>query len=365
MQPFYLCQVLTRRFLAILTLACAVGGVAGNAQSQDETPTALPNEHGQIWKEYDLRPYSQRLPNQQNPEQAIIDWVVRETGTEIWFAEPLGLLSANRNTLTVYHTPEIHAAVAEIVARFTRVETDKNVFGIRMVSVDSPNWRTKSLSMLKPLSVQTPGTEAWLIKREDAARLLDDLGRRSDFREYSTPNLMVRNGQTHIVQRTRPMAYVKSINSNLPGNYGQEMGQIEEGFTLKLSPLLATDKREAEAVLKLEASQLEQMNNVNVPTTSANQARQMAQVQVPQTSSWRLHERFRWPIDQVLVISCGVVPRPSPNATGPLGLRPLVQRGPPRSDALIFIESKGSLSDIVASSQGEERYEGLNYRGRY
>ena len=335
--------------------------------SHAETPGILPNEHGQIWKEYDIRAFTQRNPNQQNPEQAIVDWIMRETGTEIWFVEPLGLLSANRQKLTVYHTPEIQAAVSEIVERFVRPETDTHVFSVRMVSVDSANWRTKMLTRLRPVAVQSPGVEAWLVNREDAAMMVDELRKRTDFREYSSPNVLIRNGQSHTVERRRPIAYIKSIYENpaLAGNYQQEMGQVEEGFALALSPLLTIDKRAVDAVLKMDASQLEQLTNISVPTASATNPRQMSQVQVPQTSSWRLHERFRWPVDQVLLISCGVVPRPSPTDGGPLGLRAIVKRGPPRSDALIFVESKGRITDVAASPQGEERYEGPNFRGRY
>ena len=127
-----------------------------------------------MWKEYDIRAYTQRLPNEPKPEQAIIDWILRETGTEVWFAEPLGLLSANRSKLTVYHTPEIQAAVADITERFVRPETDKNVFGVRMVSVNSANWRTKSIGRLRPVVVQSPGVEAWLVtargRRRDHGR---------------------------------------------------------------------------------------------------------------------------------------------------------------------------------------------------
>ncbi len=332
-----------------------------------ETPGTLPNEHGQVWKEYDIRAYTQRLPNEPKPEQNIVDWVLRETGTEIWFAEPLGLLSADRKKLTVYHTPEIQAAVRDIVERFVRSETDKNVFGVRMVSIDNPNWRTRFIERMRPVVTQTPGTEAWLVTREDAAVILDELRKRTDFSEYSSPNLLIRNGQTHEVQRHRPIVYVKSIYDNpaMAGNYQQEMGQFQEGFRLKLSPLLSTDKMAVDAVLKLEASQLEKMDSISVATPSSVHPRHMSPVQVPQTSSWRLHERFRWPIDQVLLISCGVVPSPGPESSGVLGVRSLIQRGPPRTDALIFIESKGRINENVASAQGEERYRGLNYRGRY
>ena len=71
----------------------------------------LPNEHGQVWREYDISPYTLRVRDVAKPEQAIIDWVLRETGTEVWFAEPLGILNASSTTLRVYHTPEMQERV--------------------------------------------------------------------------------------------------------------------------------------------------------------------------------------------------------------------------------------------------------------
>ena len=81
----------------------------------------LPNSSGQVWREYDIRPYTLRVassdPNAK-PEQAIIDWVLRETGYEAWHSETFGILNANRDTLTVYHTPAMQSIVANIVDRF-------------------------------------------------------------------------------------------------------------------------------------------------------------------------------------------------------------------------------------------------------
>ena len=61
----------------------------------------LPSDGGQIWREYDISPYTSRAKNQDKPEQAVIDWILRETGTDVWFSEPLGILSAGRKTLRV------------------------------------------------------------------------------------------------------------------------------------------------------------------------------------------------------------------------------------------------------------------------
>ena len=52
----------------------------------------LPNQHGQVWREYDISPYTLRVQNVEQPEQALVDWIIRETGTQVWFSEPLGVL---------------------------------------------------------------------------------------------------------------------------------------------------------------------------------------------------------------------------------------------------------------------------------
>jgi hypothetical protein len=51
---------------------------------------ALPNNFGQVWREYDISPYTLRVTTTNRPEQAIVDWILRETGYEAWHSEPLG-----------------------------------------------------------------------------------------------------------------------------------------------------------------------------------------------------------------------------------------------------------------------------------
>ena len=86
---------------------------------------ALPQDQGQVWREYDIRPYTLRVTTTARPEQAIVDWILRETGYEAWHSDPVGLLSANRETLRVYHTPEMQAIVADIVDRFVNSAAER------------------------------------------------------------------------------------------------------------------------------------------------------------------------------------------------------------------------------------------------
>ena len=94
----------------------------------------LPNQQGQVWREYDISPYTARVTTTKRPEQAIVDWILRETGYEVWHSEPLGILSATPRTLRVYHTPEMQALVAEVVDRFVASEAENQTFSLRVMT---------------------------------------------------------------------------------------------------------------------------------------------------------------------------------------------------------------------------------------
>src|SRR5437868_14832379 len=161
----------------------------------------LPNESGQVWREYDISPYTLRVRDVARPEQAIIDWILRETGTEVWFSEPLGILNASSTTLRVYHTPNMHQRVQAIVERFVAGDVEAHALGVRLLTVGSPNWRVRALSLLKPVDVKSPGVEAWLLSRENSLALYEQLKGRADFREHSAPRIDIANGQSQTIAR--------------------------------------------------------------------------------------------------------------------------------------------------------------------
>jgi len=334
--------------------------------SHNDSPKSLPNDQGQFWQDYDLRSYTHQVDASARPEQAVVDWILRETGTEAWFSEPLGLLSASRDGLRVYHTPAMQAVVKDIVDRFVRTGTESHVFGVRLVTLANPDWRTKAYNKLRPVTVQTPGVEAWLVTKEDAAVLVGDLKKRTDFRQYNSPNLMIYNGQSHDIERIRPVAYIRSTSNYLANSASAhpDMGSVEEGFRLRLSPLLSLNGNTVDAVVKIETTQVEKMTPVWVSSPTAANSRDMAQIQVPQTSSWKLHERFRWPADHLLLISCGMVATPGPERRGLL-TNPVFANQAPRAEALLMIDAKGKTNSTLSKSDTQTRTGGLNYRDRY
>ena len=237
-------------------------------------------------RDYDISPYTRRVTTTNRPEQAIVDWILRETGHEAWQSEPLGLLTANRRTLRVYHTPEMHAVVSDIVDRFVNSEAETQAFGVRVVTIGSPNWRAKSHAMLKSVPTQSQGIQAWLLAKEDASLLLADLRRRTDFREHSSPHLLVHNGQSTVVSLMKPHGYVRNVTltgTAWPG-YLPEQAQIDEGFSLEFNPLLSLDSHSIDAVLKCHVDQVEKMVPVMLDVPTAAAPRQRTKIEVPQMS---------------------------------------------------------------------------------
>lgn len=327
----------------------------------------LPCTHGQVWQEYDISPYTLRVTDTSRPEQAIIDWILRETGYEAWHAEPLGILSATPRRLRVYHTPEMQALVAGIVNRFVSSEAATHAFSLRVVSLSNPSWRVKARQGLRAVSVQTPGAQAWVMQKEDASTLLSQLRMQSDFREHSSPHLLVNNGQSAVIATTQAQSYVGDVTLQpqvWPG-FVQQTQQFDEGFSFEFTPLLSLDGALIDATVKCEISQLEKLMPVMIDAPTQASPRQRAKIEVPQTSRFHFHERFRWPTSQVLLISMGMVGLPAakeqtlvPGIPLPFG------NTPARADVLVFIESRGAVGQAVQTPATAGR-EAKTYYGRY
>lgn len=327
-----------------------------------QPPGSLDNSAGQVWRRYDLSPYTRRITSVKNPEQAVVDWILRETGTAIWFQHPMGILTVDSDRLDVYHTPEVQRKVAEMVDRLVASRGQNITMGIRMVTVGRPDWRAAAFPYLEPFTVQTPGVEGWLISKENAAALINQLSVRSDFRPLEVGDLVLPAGQSHSFRRLAPQSYIRSLtfrptNPNLPaagGQYEPLTSRFQEGYTMDISPLEMLDGRMTEVVIKAQIDQLEKLQSVTIPVPTINGQSQNLSTAVPQVVSWRLHERFRWPKDKVLLLSCGVIATPSGDSrTNPslLNLGSLLGQQRGRGDALLFVEYKGDPANLANNQQ--------------
>ena len=314
----------------------------------------LPRGAGQEHRVYDLRPYTGYLTKMDRPEQAIIDWVLRETGSDVWFTQPFGFMNADRDSLSVYHTTEMHQVVAGVVDRFIAGQKDPQVMNLRVMTVGSPNWRSRAHMMMQHVNVDSAGVQAWLVTKENAAIVLNMLRARTDTREVQDVNLVMHNGQTQKLASTRGRNYVRNVRPAPTGwpPYEPETGEVQEGYRLSISPLLSTDGAAIDCVIKAEIDQVDKLNYVELELPLPNNQIHRARIDVPQVVSWRLHERFRWPSDMVLLLSCGVVASPEREQSSVplLNMSMLTGTTAGRADALMFIEFRGRASENLATS---------------
>ncbi len=324
-------------------------------------PPRLPTDGGQYYEEYDISPYTKELKNVDRPQQAIIDWVLKETGTDPWFTEPFGFISADRNKLRVYHGQSMHQMVRAVHEKFVNGTTVPQLYGVRLIAIANPNWRTRAHPLVRPVQAQSPGVSAYLVSKENAAMLLAMLRGRTDFKELSAVDVIVNNGQNQSIEQLRGRNYIqdfKPIEGSWPP-YLPVTGEIKEGYRVQISPLLSVDKRTVDLVIKCDIDQVERLANVGLELPLSNGQIYPAQINVPQVSSWRFHERFRWPSDQVLLLSCGVVaaPQGTPTATllgqgkNLIGLDRILPQGE-RADALMLIDYRGDATGRVTSQPG-------------
>jgi hypothetical protein len=332
------------------------------ARSTNNTPKQvgrmeLPTANGQHWVEYDIRSYTQNQKNVERPQQAIIDWIIRETGSDVWFNEPMGILNADRNTLRVYHNAAMQKTVAQIYERFVNGVVEPQVFSLRLITVANPNWRNRTTNLMRSAPAQTPGVQAWLMTKENGAMFMSQLRQRSDAREMQAVDIAMVNGQSQSLEQLRSRNYLREYQSNTTSiwpPYTPVSDEIKEGYKINVSPLMSLDGRSVDMMLKCEIDQVERLNNVSVDLPIAGGPSQTVQIDVPQLVSWRLHERFQWPADKILMLSCGVVAAPSGQVNNTLlsgnppalfGLNKILPTSAgQRTDALLLIEHKGPAS---------------------
>jgi len=314
----------------------------------------LPNDAGQYWVEYDLKPYTQALKNVDRPQQAVIDWIIRETGSDLWFQEPVGILTADRSTLRVYHNAGMQKVVAQVYERFVNGINEPQVYSLRLITIGNPNWRSKALPLMRSAAARSPGVSAWLMPKENGAIVMAQLRQRQDVREVQSIDLKMVQGQTQVIEQMKPRNYLREYSPNTTSAWPPltpTYGEVQEGFRMVFSPLLSLDGNTMDMMLKCNVDQVEKMNPVPLEVPGAGGA---YQVEVPQMISWNLAERFRWPTDHLLILSCGVIAPPVVNqqntlltggAAGLFGInRILPDLTFQKQDAILVIEYRGAAS---------------------
>jgi len=314
--------------LGMLIVACLAG--------LRQAPAQLPNDAGQTWKTYDLEPFVKTAGA--GSERHVVEWILQETGYPAWHGTIPASLSAGDGKLSCYHTPEMQAQVAEIVERFVAEAEAPHRFTVRVFGVDGPGWRAKARPALQPIPTATPGVQAWIVPRETAAVVLANLRGRSDVAELPTGPALAANGLPASLKGGRQQAYVEDYaqTPNAWPGWQPKQATCDEGLAIDLHPLVSRDGTAVEAAFRCRIDQIERMAPVVVSVPVADQQR--AQIEVPQMSAVRVGERFRWPVNQTLVVGLGLVPWPVPgqNAAG----TPALFSDAKRTDVVVVVEPR-------------------------
>jgi len=305
-------------------------GVAGPVAAQ------LPADAGQVWKAHDIAPFTKAAGA--GSQKHVVDWVLQDTGYAAWHGGTVASLTADDASLRVFHAPEMQARVADVVTRFTAAAHVPHRFSVRVFGVGSPAWRNEARPTMQPIPAATPGVQAWIVSRENAAMLMGRLRARGDCQELPTGAVLAGNGVPAVLAGGRKRPYVKDVDIRpdvWPG--WQTLGaSCDEGFALDVHPLLSADGSTVEAVVRCRIDQIERMAPVTVSVPAASGQR--VQIEVPQVSAVRIGERFRWPANQCLVIGLGLVPWPVPgqNAAGNASLLADAKR----TDVVVVVEPR-------------------------
>jgi hypothetical protein len=319
----------------------------------------IPQDNGQIWREYDITPFTQgrKLPaGLTPPEQMLIDWILRKTGTARWHTAPFGILTADSEKLYVYHTKEVQLLVADIVDRFVCPQLWNEACTLRIVSTARPDWLNKGHSQLKPIPIATQGVQGWIVEKVMAQNLLQELGRRSDFKELLPPQSLIAHGIQHNVVAKKQRQYLRDVqpNPSALNGYAEDRVTVDEGIGLSITPLAMLDGQHVAATIKLDVVQIERMFTTTVEIATASNPRQRVQIESPQMSSFRLDEVVGFPKNKVLLLDLGTVPLPSTADGDSRNVLEEISKGinpARRGNVLIFVEcTSGSVVPAVSSS---------------
>ncbi|MDR2707037.1 MAG: hypothetical protein LBC02_14785 [Planctomycetaceae bacterium] len=275
----------------------------------------IPQTHDQFWREYDITPYTKgrNFPATVQPEQTIVDWILRQTGIKTWHLPPFGILTADSEKLYVYHTKEVQLIVADIVDRFVDTQFFNESCTIRVISLSRPDWIAKGHQYLRPMWIASPGVQGWILEREGAQALLQELAHRTDFKEIAPPQFLIPNGIAHNVVSKKQRTYLRDvqINSATLNGYAEDRVTIEEGFGVSFVPLSFLDGFDIAATIKLDIVQIEKMIPSMIDAPTATNPRQRIQIESPQVACFKLDEMIRWPKNKILLLDLGTIPLPN------------------------------------------------------
>ena len=291
---------------------------------------------------YDITRYTELPHSATTPQNALIEWIFRRTGTAPWHGEKLAILSASRTQLRAYHDAATLKMVDEVVERFLNAEEDILSLHVRIVKSTDTRWRYPVFSLLTPVESGPQGQQIWTMKANDAALVLAQMQLYQGFKLLVNQKYDMVNGQTLKVETSVARGYTGGMQreSTVGMGYQPKSEQLEEGVTLRLSPLLTFDGDALDAAIELNTNDVRSLHRTRVIAPREVGPSEMG-IDVPEVSETRLNRTVKgWPLGQTLLISGGIQPGIlQDDKNGFLNLR-IPGTVPSSTELLIFLEAE-------------------------
>jgi hypothetical protein len=309
--------------------------------SSGEVAPGLPPEPGQQWREFDISGYTGLAHNQNNPQNAIVEWIFRATGSADWHGDKLAVLSASRTRIRAYHNANVLKKVAEVVERFTNSTNDILSIRVRFVAAVDTRWRYTVYSRLTPVLSGPQGQQVWTLKGEEAALVLTQMQVQQGFRLLTDQKVEMVNGQTLLIKTSESRGFTGGLQRESAAGLGYQprAEQLEEGVTLRLSPLLKFDGEKLDASIDLSANTVKNFHRTRVIAPREIGPSEIT-IDVPEVSGSRLYQVVKsWELGQTLLISAGIQPGILQSKTGLLNLR-IPGTYPTGTELLVFLDAE-------------------------
>ncbi len=317
-------------------------GTGPVVETEPEEPTPnLPAESGQKWRRYDITRYASLAHNQGAPQNAIVEWIFRRTGTAPWHGEKIAVLSAGRTQIRAFHDEATLKMVDEVVERFLNATSDILSIRVRVVAAVDTRWRYAVYSRLTPVVGGPQGQQVWTLKTDDAAFVLTQMQVYQGFKLLVNQKYEMVNGQTLKVETSVARGYTGGIQRESAVGFGfqPKSEQLEEGFTLRLSPLLTYEGDALEAAIELTANTVKSFHRTKVIAPREIGPSEIT-IDVPEVTESRLNQMVKdWPLGQTLLISAGIQPGILQDKNGFLNLR-IPGTVPTGTELLVFLEAE-------------------------
>jgi hypothetical protein len=329
---------------------------ASNASEGDDPPAGFPSEAGSQWRTFDIARYTGLDHSQSSPQNAITEWVFRRTGTAPWHGDKVAVLSASRSRIKAYNDAKHLEQASEVIERFTNAVSDFLSIRVRFVAAVDTRWRYAVYSRLTPVGSGPQGQQIWTLKLEDAAFVLAQMQVYQGFRLLADQKVEMVNGQTLTVKTSEPRGYTGGMQRESAVGLGfqPKAEQLEEGVTLRLSPLLTFDGDSLDAAIDLTANTVKSFHRTRVIAPREIGPSEIT-LDVPEVVESRLNQTVKgWPLGQTLLISGGIQPGILQGKGGFMNLR-IPGTVPSGTELLVFLDAEVAARPRRAAARDRDR----------